>query len=137
MSRARRKKPKKEFNRVWVFDAFDRDPTFCTKRMFGGLAAYVQGRMVMVLTESPGEQSYRGREYPFDIWNGILLPTEREWHKGLIKKFKSLISHPVLGKWLYLPVTDKNFETVAGGIGKSIAQGDPRFGIEPKIKRLV
>ena len=55
----RRKTAKKEFTYTWAFEAFDRDPTFCQKRMFGGLAAYVQGRMVMVLTENPGERSYR------------------------------------------------------------------------------
>jgi len=134
MPSASRKKPKRNFERAWVFEAFDRDPTFFDKRMFGGLAAYCRGRMVMVLTENPGEKKYRGKTYGFDIWDGILLPTEREYHGSLTKKYPSLISHPVLGKWLYLAASNENFETIATEIAGQIAKGDPRFGIEPKIK---
>jgi len=129
-----RKKQKKEFASTWVFETFDRDPTFCTRRMFGCLGAYVQGRMVMVLTEDPGDQSYRGKKYAYDIWNGIMLPTDRCHHESLIKEFGVLRSHPVLGKWLYLPAEDENFEILAREIGMRIAQGDPRFGVEPEIK---
>lgn len=129
-----RKKGRKEFTMTWAFEAFDRDPTFCEKRMFGCLAAYRQGRMVMVLAEDPGERSYRGKKYSFDIWNGILLPTEKEYHGSLIQEFSGLVSHPVLGKWLYLPASDENFETRAREIGSRIAQGDARFGIEPKVR---
>ena len=136
MSNIKRRQPKKVFTHTWIFEAFDRDPTFFEKRMFGCLAAYVQGRMVMVLAEDPGEQSYRGKKYPYDIWNGILLPTEKSNHASLIKEFGSLVSHPVLGKWLYLSASDENFETLARKLGTRIAEGDPRFGIEPKIRSL-
>ena len=130
----RRKKPKKEFTTTWVFEAFDRDPTFFEKSMFGGLAAYVRGRMVMVLTEDPGEKSYRGKSHPFDIWDGILLPTEKRFHESLLQEFPGLMSHPVLGKWLYLPSGHDDFENVAMEIARLIAQGDKRLGIEPKLK---
>ena len=131
----KRKKPKKEFTYTWAFEAFDRDPTFATKRMFGGLSAYLHGRMVMVLAESPGERSYRDKTYSFDIWNGIMFPTERAHHVSLQKEFKRLKTHPVLGKWLYLEAMDENFETLAGELAACIARGDERFGIYPKLKR--
>jgi hypothetical protein len=102
--------------------------------MFGCLAAYVQGRMVMVLAEDPGERSYRGRTFAYDIWNGIMLPTERKFHASLTQEFKSLKPHPVLAKWLYLPATDQDFETLASAYSDRIMAGDPRFGIEPQIK---
>ena len=129
----KRNKPKKEFATTWIFEAFDREPTFCQKRMFGCLAAYVRGRMVMALAEDPGERSYRGKAYSYDIWNGILLPTEKECHASLMKEFESLIAHPVLGKWLYLSSHDPNFETVARELADRIADGDSRLGIEPKL----
>ncbi len=128
------RKPKREFELIWVFEPFERDSTFCTRRMFGALAAYLQGRMVMLLAEDPGEKSYRGKKYPFDIWNGILLPTFREHHASLNKDFSALKQHPVLGKWLYLPLTEEDFESTVREIGDLIAQGDERFGIEPNLR---
>ncbi|MCM8774800.1 MAG: hypothetical protein NC930_00355 [Candidatus Omnitrophica bacterium] len=129
-----RKKPKKEFNTTWAFEPFDRDPTFFQKRMFGCLGAYVHGRMVMVLSEDPGDKSYRGKSYSFDIWDGILLPTERVFHESLMHQFPALVEHPVLGKWLYLPAQHDDFENVAVEIARLIAQGDKRFGVDPKIR---
>ncbi len=136
MGRVKRGQPKKEFSTTWAFEAFDRDPGFCTKRMFGCLAAYVRGRLVMVLTEDPGDTSYRGVHYGFDIWDGIMLPTDKDCHASLMKEFDGLVPHPVLGKWLYLPAQHENFETLARETGARIAQGDPRFGVEPKVRLM-
>lgn len=88
----------------------------------------------MVLAEDPGDKRYRGKNYPFEIWNGILLPTEKCFHKSLIEEFNGLIPHPVLGKWLYLGAAREDFESVARLIGGRIRQCDPRLGIDPKIK---
>ena len=131
----KQKKAKKEFTTTWAFEAFDRDPSFFQKRMFGGLAAYLHGRMVMVLAEDPGEKSYRGKDYGVDLWDGILLPTERGFHSALFKEFPALSPHPVLGKWLYLSAGEDHFETIAVSIADRIAAGDERFGIEPRMKK--
>ncbi len=136
MSRAARKRPKKEFFTTWAFEAFDRDPAFSTKPMFGCLAAYLRGRLVMVLTEEPGDTAYRGKDYGFDLWDGIMLPTEKSFHESLRKDFDGLRPHPVLGKWLFLPAAHPRFETQARGIGERIAQNDPRFGVEPKVRAV-
>lgn len=130
----KRKPSQKEFTYTWVFETIDSDVSFCQKRMFGGLAAYFQGRMVMVLVENPGESAYRGKEYGFDIWDGILFPTEKIYQDSLRCEFRGLISHPVLGKWLYLPAKDSKFETQALKLAGAIAAGDERLGIYPKIK---
>jgi len=100
--------------------------------MFGGLAAYLMDHLVMVLTESPGEKSYRGEDYPTDIWNGILFPTEREHQASLRSSFPSLVPHPVLGKWLYLPAGTDDFEEVTIELGELIAGGDHRLGVLSK-----
>jgi hypothetical protein len=39
------------FDNEWIFQAFEGYPSFLTKRMFGGLAVYLFGRMMMVLVE--------------------------------------------------------------------------------------
>lgn len=120
---------KKHFHLSWTLEAFEGDPTFFTKRMFSGLAAYYQGKMILVLMESPGETSYRGKEYEIELWNGILLPTEREYHSSLLEKFPTLIPHPVLKKWLYLPMSHSKFETVIESILERLLQRDPLLGI--------
>lgn len=130
----KRKRPAKEFATAWLFEAFDRDPTYCQKRMFGCLAAYVRGQMVMVLAEDPGEKSYRGRDYGFDLWDGVMFPTERAFHESLMKDFPGLVPHPVLGKWLYLPARHEDFESMARDLARRIALGDRRLGIEPGMK---
>lgn len=116
----------------WAFEPFQDHPTFFSKRMFGGLAAYFMERLVMVLTESPGEKSYRGKDYSIEIWDGILFPTERGHQASLRASFPSLVPHPVLGKWLYLPADRDDFEGIAMELGELIANGDPRLGILPK-----
>jgi hypothetical protein len=123
---------KKEFVLTWTLEAFDGQPSFYTKRMFGGLAVYVYGRMVMILTETAGERGYRGKSYSIDLWDGILLAVERDVHSSLMNEFPSLLPHPVLGKWLYLPQTADDFEDVALEIAQGIAQNDQRYGILPK-----
>lgn len=103
--------------------------------MFGGLAAYLEGRLVMVLTESPGERLWKGVDYGFDLWNGVLLPTERSEHAALREAYPDLRSHPVLGKWLFLPLMADNFEDTLQALSAAIAAGDPRLGIVPPPKK--
>lgn len=100
--------------------------------MFGGLAVYLFGRMVMVIMENPGDRTYRDQEFPFDVWNGVLLPVERSSHESLQQEFQELISHPVLGKWLYLPMSSRSFEEHIERIARLIKQDDMRFGVYPK-----
>ncbi len=129
----KQKRPKKSFTFTWAFEPFDQDSSFFEKRMFGGLAAYVRGQIVMVLVESSGERSYRGKSFQFDIWYGILLPTDRVYHEALMKEFPALIQHPVLGKWLYLPAAHDDFEMIANSLGNLVASYDHRLGVQPKL----
>ena len=127
-------KAKRKFSLEWVFETFEKDPTFFSKNMFGGLAAYLRGQIVMVLMESPGDSQWKNKSYPFDIWNGILIPTEKDVHASLVKDFPSLVVHPVLPKWLYLPMTANDFEDTAQRISQSIAANDERLGVMSKRK---
>lgn len=124
----------KRFSQSWIFETLMEHPTFLTKRMFGGLAVYLHGKMMLLLAEGPGETSYRGVDYKVEIWNGVLLPTDREHHDSLMKEFPCLMAHPVLGKWVYLPADHIEFESQIDEIIKCISKDDERFGIFPKVK---
>src|SRR6476660_9031274 len=93
------KKPKiKKVNALeWILEPLESQHHFIQKKMFGCLAAYLDDRLVLVLADSE------------DPWNGILVPTDRDWHSHLQKEFPELTPHSVLGKWLYLPQTAFEF----------------------------
>ncbi len=107
----------------WLAEPLEDEPSLIKKPMFGALAYYLRGRLVLVLSD---------REPP---WSGVLLPTEKEFQETLIKDYPALASHPILGKWLYLPISDKDFEGVAQDIVTAILEGDPRIGVEPKPRK--
>ena len=128
-----KKKPKKIFELTWTYENFEEHPTFYTNRMFGGLAVYAHHKMMMLIAEDPGEKTYRGQNYDFDIWNGLLFPTEYEYQDSLQKDFPQLVQHPILKKWLYLPLSTENFEETAHDCALRIRSNDKRFGIFPKL----
>lgn len=104
------------------------------KPMFGGYAFYLDNKMVLAVFDSPGDRKYKNITYDFDLWSGCLFPTEREHHKAILELFPQLFSHPVLGKWLYLPEQTESFEDIVTEIIKHIAKRSPLFGILPKEK---
>jgi len=108
---------------VWIFEAFDRDPTFLTKRMFGCDAAYIDGRLCLVVAD-------RG-----ESWSGLLICTAHASHASLIQEMPALQVHPVLGKWLYSPQGDAEFETVVGQVTSLVLARDERIGVEPRPRR--
>ena len=129
----KKKTKKKVFQRVWAFENFEHLESFYTKRMFGGMAVYLHGKMVMLLTESPGDREYRGKKFDFDIWDGIMFPTEYEYQESLQEDYPELIQHPVLKKWLFLKVDCEDFEDLAYECADRIKRNDKRFGIFPKM----
>ena len=107
----------------WVLEPLEDQPGYLRRKMFGGEAVYMNGRLTLMLTA--GEEP----------WNGVLVVTGREFHAALMAEWKALKPHTVLGKWLYLPETDPAFETTATAIVQSIRRGDARIGIEPKLRK--
>ena len=128
-----------EFSQNFWFERFLTQPLFTYRKMFGGLALYLDGRMVAVIAESlesdTEARTWRGKDYGFVIWNGILFPTERVHHPSLLSQWNELLPHPVLPKWLYLPQSSSRFEVIMPMIATAILKRDPRFGIEPKSKK--
>jgi hypothetical protein len=60
----------KTFEHEWILDAFAGHRTFFTKRMFGGLAAYLFDRQMLLLVEPT--QSGRWK------WHGVLAFCPRQ-----------------------------------------------------------
>lgn len=110
----------------WVADPLADHPSYFEKSMFGCLACYYRGRMVLVLA---------AKEKP---WRGVLIPTDRAHHASLREDFPDLEIHPVLGKWLYLPEASEVFEEASSLLVESLVRGDERLGVEPqeKVRRV-
>lgn len=117
----------KSFDNEWIFAGFEGHPTFFTKRMFGGLAAYLHERLMMVLVEP----TKSGRWH----WHGVLIGTDLERQRAIVKEFPALGPHGVLKKWLYIDSTHKKFETTMEGVARAMARNDPRFGVSPAVRR--
>ncbi|HJW28078.1 MAG TPA: hypothetical protein VJ508_02385 [Saprospiraceae bacterium] len=98
------------------------EPSYLDRAWFGCRAFYLRGLMVLVLCSGA------------DPWNGLLIPTEKEFHQDLRKDFSGLVQHPVLKKWLYLPENQENFESVVIDLVEAIRLGDERIGIEPQVR---
>lgn len=117
------------FSLLYFFEALQERETFVTKRMFGGLGLYYHGKMVAVLMESKEESKES------DPWKGVLIPTDYSHQESMLKEWPTLQVHSVLKKWLYLPMANHDFEEVIPEIVSAIIKRDPRFGVEPSIKK--
>jgi len=119
------KKKKKHNPLQWVVEPLMDEPSYLEKPMFGCQACYLHGRLVLALVSGA------------EPWNGLLIPTDHQFHDAIRKDFKTVKQHPVLKKWLYLPEASEDFETVASDIVEAIRVNDQRFGVEPKerVKR--
>lgn len=115
-----KKKIKKQHPLHWLFEPLMEEPSYLEKPMFGCLACYLHGRLMLILAS--------GKE----PWNGILIPTEHQFHEEIRRDFNDVAQHPVLKKWLYLPEASEDFESVASDIVEAVRTDDPRFGVEPK-----
>ena len=108
---------------AWLWEPLEGDASFILKSMFGAKAVYLNGRCQLIFFAKQ------------DPWRGILVCTEREHQASLMKEFSSLVPHPVLSKWLYLPETTDEFETLAQRLVTLVGRRDPRIGVEGSSKK--
>jgi len=114
----------KTFDNEWVLDAFDGQRSFFTKRMFGGLAAYLFERQMLVLVEPTKTGRWR--------WHGVLVCTDHPHHDSIRAEFPALRPHSVLRKWLFVDSTHEDFEATMEQVSRRMARNDSRFGIQPR-----
>jgi len=119
-----RKRIKKQHPLQWLVEPLTGETSYLEKPMFGCQACYLHGRLTLVLADGD------------EPWNGLLVPTEKDFHDSLIKDFKDVVQHPVLKKWLYVSQSSEDFETIASDIVEAVRMNDLRFGVEPKDRAL-
>jgi hypothetical protein len=89
-----------------------------TRSMFGCLAVYVEGKIVLVLRDR--------RDQAAD--NGVWLTTTEEHHESLRSEFPNMRSIQAFGKkvtgWQVLPVDASDFEEAALRAGEPIVASD-------------
>jgi uncharacterized protein YbaR (Trm112 family) len=117
----------KTFQHEWIFEPFADHPTFFTKGMFGGLAAYLFERQMVVLVEPTKSGRWN--------WHGVLVCTDFKHHTSIQHEFPSLMPHEYLRKWLFIDSTRDDFEATMQGVAKRIASNDARFGILPNSSK--
>ena len=107
---------------LFVFEPLEDDPRFFLRKLFSFDAAHLDNRIYQAV--SAGEEP----------WNGLLVCTAREHHASLLRQFPQLVSHAVLGKWLYISQTHSEFESVALDLAALARRRDPRLGVESKAR---
>jgi hypothetical protein len=107
---------------LFVFEPLEDDPQFFLRKLFSFDAAHLGTRVYLAVSAS---------EEP---WNGLLVCTAREQHASLLRQFPQLVSHQVLGKWLYISQTHAEFESVALDLAALARRRDPRLGVESKAR---
>jgi hypothetical protein len=117
----------KKFQHEWIFEAFSGHSTFFTKSMFGGLAAYVFERQMLLLVEPTKSGRWN--------WHGVLVCTGYQHHASIQAEFPALTPHGVLRKWLFIDSTHEDFESTMDGVAQRVAGNDSRFGILPASPR--
>ena len=117
----------KTFDNEWIFQSFEDHPSYITRRMFGGLAAYLFGRQMMVLVEPTRTGRWK--------WHGVLICTEHEHQPAIIEEFPQLAPHDILKKWLFIDSQHDDFEPTMKRVAEAIARNDQRFGIHPRPRR--
>jgi hypothetical protein len=96
-----------------------------TRPMFGCLAVYVGGKIVLILRD----------RHDATQDNGVWLATTEQHHESLRREFPNMRSIQVFGKevtgWQVLPADAPDFEEAALHACELIAARDPRVGKVP------
>jgi hypothetical protein len=107
----------------WLAEPLVEEPSFVLKSWFGGRTIMVHGLHHLFLT-TQGEP-----------WQGVLVCTFHQHQESLQTEFSSLVQHPILKKWLYLPESSSTFERDARRLIQLVRARDPRLGIPPSPKK--
>jgi hypothetical protein len=117
----------KTFDNEWIFEVLQEHPSFFTKRMFGGLAAYMFGRLMMLLVEPTMSGRWK--------WHGVLICTQFAHQAAIVEEFPQLAPHTVLRKWLYIDTRHDDFEATMEQVARAMARDDQRFGVRPQSEK--
>lgn len=117
----------------WIESLLPEDE-YRRRAMFGGFGYYLSEKMVLATFESTGNRTYKKKKYPYEIWNGCMFPVEREYQEKALQRFPFLGPHPILPKWLYLPLETENFEDLVSDVMAQVIKPGSYWGSIPKPK---
>jgi len=107
----------------WLWEPLEDDPTFVLRPMFGGKAAYLDGKLMLYFTA--GEEA----------WRGVLACTDRVHMRRCWRSFPSCRRIRSFRSGLYLPESADRFESVAERLVSLARRRDPRLGVSPQPKK--
>ena len=120
-------------NLLWIEDLLPREIQSAPKH--GGMAYYMDQKLVMILVEQTNSTyEHKGVSYPFQLWNGCILPVEYKKQSAFFLKFSFLENHPFSKDWLYIPADTEDFEEDVKKYLREIVRGNPLLGIPVKFK---
>lgn len=119
-------------NLLWIEELLPSDVESAPKH--GGMAYYLDMKMIMILVEDEGSTyEHKGVSYPFQIWNGCILPVEYKKQNAFFLKFSFLENHPANKDWLYIPADSENFEDEVRQYLREISKRNPLLGTPVKF----
>lgn len=121
-------------NLYWIEDLLP--PGFDCAPKHGGMAYYVDMKLVLILVERRGLYEHKGVSYPFELWNGAIFPVKYKAQSAFFLKYLFLENHPANKDWLYIPAESENFEDEVKQVMREIAKGNPLLGLPVKQEQL-
>ncbi|WP_373997948.1 hypothetical protein [Bdellovibrio bacteriovorus] len=102
----------------------------------GGMAYYVDMKLVLILVERRGLYEHKGVSYPFELWNGCIFPVEKKAQNAFFLKYLFLENHPANKDWLYIPAESENFEDEVKQMMREISRCNMLLGLPVKSSEL-
>ena len=120
-------------NLLWIEELLPEDTLSMPKH--GGMAYFLDMHLVLILVEKQdGVREHKGVTYPFELWNGCILPIEYKKQSAFFLKFSFLENHPANKDWLYIPYDSENFEDEVKQFVREINRRNPLLGTPVKFK---
>ncbi|MBC7371033.1 MAG: hypothetical protein H7326_05670 [Bdellovibrionaceae bacterium] len=119
-------------NLLWIEELLPAEIEAVPKH--GGMAYYLENKLVLIVVERAGRlRDHKGVTYPFELWNGCILPIEKKRQNAFYLKLPLLENHPVNKNWLYSPSDSENFEDDVKLFVREVIKRNPLLGLEVKF----
>lgn len=120
---------------LWIEELLPHDILMEPK--YGGQAYYLDSNLVLILVEHAERTNvHKGREYPFDLWRGCIIPVEKRKQNAFFLKYLFLENHPVNKDWLYIPLESENFEEEVKQLLLEISRRNVLLGLPVKFSGM-
>ncbi len=118
-------------NLLWIEELLP--PGYDCAPKNGGMAYYLDMKLVLILVERKGLYEHKGISYPFELWNGCIFPVKKQAQNAFILKYLFLENHPANKDWLYIPAESEDFEDQVKQMMREIAKHNPLLGLPVKF----